>query len=213
MTKIFGSLKATTLLVYGIILIVLLCTIAFAKEELKIGMDAPDFALQDAEDKNYKLKEMKGDVVILIMGNSKTRKETDKWAKAIKKDYSKYEELPSERKKKSALGRSEGLKIFMIADMRSVPRFVPRGFIKGWLKMNKPPATLLLDWDGKTHIAYKPNSCEFGYTQKRKPTVFIISKVGKIAYRIDANYNDKTYKKVKTEIKRNLEENILINDE
>lgn len=198
MTKIFRSLRPTTLLVYGIILMVLLCTVAFAKEELKIGMDAPDFALKDAEDKDYRLKEMRGDVVILIMGNSKTRKETDKWAKAIKKDYSKYEKPPSERKKQPALECREGLKIFIIADMRGVPRFVPKGFIKGWLKMNKPPATLLLDWDGKTHIAYK--------TQKRKPNIFIISKVGKIAYRINANYDEETYKKVKVEIKRTLAE-------
>jgi peroxiredoxin len=175
---------------------VMLCTIAFSEKELKIGMEAPDFALKDAEDKNYKLKEMRGEVVILIMGNSKTRKETDKWAKAIKKDYSKYEQPDSEPSKNPALERSEGLKIFMIADMRSVPRFVPRGFIKGWLRMNKPPATLLLDWDGKTHIAYK--------TGDKKPNVFIINKAGKIAYRRDANYDEQTYKKVKVEIKRSF---------
>lgn len=177
---------------YGIILMVLFCMTAFAeKEELKIiGINAPDFALQDAEDKDYKLKEMKGNVVILIMGNHQTRKETDKWAEAIKKDYAKDE--------KPALERSEGLKIFMIADMRGVPWFIPKGFIKGWLKKDKPPVTLLLDWDGKTHIAYK--------TQEKKPNVFIISKVGKIAYRMDANYNDETYKETRSKIKETLAE-------
>jgi peroxiredoxin len=156
---------------------------AFAEEEeLKIGMDAPDFALQDAEDKDYKLKEMKDNVVILIMGNRQTRKETDKWAEAIQKDYSKHEKV----------------KTFMIADMRGVPWFIPKSFIKGWLKKDKPPAPLLLDWDGKTHVAYA--------TQEKKPNVFIISKLGKIAYRIDANYDDEKYHKLKAEIKKSLDE-------
>ena len=186
MIRIFGSLVA---LFYGIVLTVMFCTTAIASEEeaeLKIGMEAPDFAIQDAEDKDYKLKEMKGSVVILIMGNRKTRKETDKWVEAIKKDYPKQEDL----------------KMFMIADMRGVPWFIPKGFIKGWLKRDKPPATLLLDWSGKTHIVYK--------TQKKKPDVFIISKAGTIAYRINANYDDETYKKVKVEIKRSLAENTEI---
>ena len=184
--RIFHS---PTVLFYCIILMVMFCTTAITEEkeeELKIGMEAPDFALQDAEDKDYKLKEMKGKVVILIMGNRKTRKETDKWAEAIKKDYPKPEDL----------------KIFMIADMRGVPWFIPKGFIKGWLKRDKPPATLLLDWSGKTHIVYK--------TQKKKPDVFIISKAGTIAYRINANYDDETYKKVKVGIKRTLAENTEI---
>lgn len=178
----FGVQRFNRCIYYGIILMVLLCMTAFAKELKIIGMDAPDFALQDAEDKDYKLKEMKDNVVILIMGNRQTRKETDKWAEAIQKDYSKDEKL----------------KIFMIADMRGVPWFIPKGFIKGWLKKDKPPVILLLDWDGKTHIAYK--------TQEKKPNVFIISKVGKIVYRMDANYDDETYKETRSKIKETLAE-------
>ncbi len=159
----------------------LLCISVFA-EELKIGMDAPDFALQDATDKNYKLKEMKGNVIVSIMGNRKIRKEDDKWAIAIQKHYSK----------------NEMMKVFIIADMRSVPRFIPKGVIKWRLKKDKPPATLLLDWKGKTHDVYK--------TQPKKPNIFIISKLGKIAYRMDANYSDKAYNKLKAEIERALNE-------
>ena len=107
-------------------------------------------------------------------------KEDDKWAIAIQKHYSK----------------NEMMKVFIIADMRSVPRFIPRGFIKWNLKKDKPPATLLLDWKGKTHDAYK--------TQPQKPNIFIISKLGKIAYRMDANYSNKAYNKLKAEIERAL---------
>jgi hypothetical protein len=72
------------------------------------------------------------------------------------------------------------------------------------LRLNKPPATLLLDWDGKIHTAYK--------TQAKKPTIVIISKVGKIVYRIGANYDDKIYPKVKAEIERTLVERQVTNN-
>jgi peroxiredoxin len=189
--KMIRILRLLALLVYSAILMVIFCATAITEEEedeLKVGMKAPDFALQDAEDKNYKLKEMKGNVVVLIMGTRKTRKETDKWAMAIKKDYPKREDL----------------KIFMIADMRSVPWFIPKSFIKGFLKKDKPPATLLLDWDGKTHIGYK--------TKEKNPDIFIINKVGKIAYRINANYNDEKYQKVESEIEKTFDENRALDE-
>jgi len=166
--------------IFGIILIGLICVAAFAGE-LKVGMKAPDFILQDAEDKDYKLKEMKGNVIVLIMGNRKTRKGTDKWGMSIGKNYRKNKKL----------------KTFIIADMRGIPWFIPKSFIKGQLKKDKPPATLLLDWGGKTHIAYK--------TRKKEPNIFIISKLGKIAFRLNANYDDKVFKKLNAEIKKALE--------
>ena len=198
MTRIFCLSQLYRRSLYGIILMVLFCMTAFSEEIELIGINAPDFALQDVEDKDYSLKEMKGNVVILIMGNSKTRKETDKWAEAIQKDYAKDKKPALEQSEEFEGELREGLKIFMIADMRGVPWFIPKGFIKACLRKDKPPATMLLDWDGKTHIAYE--------TQEKKPTVFIISKVGKIAYRIDANYDDKTCKKVKAKIKKSLDE-------
>ena len=183
MVRIFRSIRSSAFLTYVILLIAMFCMTAIAQEELKIGTDAPNFRLKNAEDKNYNLKKMKGNVVILIMGNRETRKETDKWAQAIKKDYAKNKKL----------------KVFMIADMRSVPWFIPKGFIKGWLKKDKPPVKLLLDWNGKAHAAYK--------TKKKKANVFIISQKGKIVYLINANYNDKVYKKVTAEIEKNFDAN------
>jgi len=155
-------------------------TVFSAEERLKVGMKAPVFSLKDAEDKDYILAKMKNNVVVLIMGNSKIRKEDDKWAEAIQKDFKK----------------NKRVKTFIIADMRSVPRFIPKGFIKWTLKRNKPPATLLLDWKGKTHIAYK--------TQKEKPNIFLIDKAGIIVYHLNANFKDETYKNLKVEMEKVL---------
>lgn len=162
---------------------ILCCLTAFAVEEkLKVGMKAPDFSLKDAGNKAYVLAKLKNNVVVLIMGNNKIRKEDDKWAETIQKDFK----------------QNKRVKTFIIADMRSVPRFIPKGFIKWTLKRNKPPATLLLDWKGKTHIAYQ--------TQKEKPNIFLIDKAGVIVYHLNANFKDETYQKIKAEIEQALKQ-------
>jgi len=155
-------------------------TVFAVEEKLKIGMKAPEFSLKDAEDKDYTLAKLKGSVIVLIMGNREIRKEDDKWAEAIQKDFKKNKKV----------------KTFIIADMRSVPRFIPKGLVKWNLKRNKPPATLLLDWKGKTHIAYK--------TQKKKPNIFLIDKSGVIIYHLNANFKNEAYKQVKAEVEKAL---------
>ena len=162
------------------ILIALLCclTVFSAEEPLRVGMKAPEFSLKDAEDKDYTLAKLKNNVVVLILGNRKIRKEDDKWAEAIQKDFKK----------------NKRIKTLIIADMRSVPRFIPKGFIKWTLKKDKPPATLLLDWNGKAHIAYK--------TQKEKPNIFLIDKAGVIVYHLNANFKDEAYKRLKAEMEK-----------
>ena len=73
--------------------------------------------------------------------------------------------------------------------MRSVPRFIPKGLVKRQLKKNKPPVTLLLDWKGETHKAYR--------TQKEEPNLYIVNPDGNLVFHINANFGDETYKKLK----------------
>ena len=161
----------------------LACTsIASNQEEsrtpLQVGDDAPDFTLQDAEDHGHSLKEMRGNIVFLIMGNRKIWKEDDKWEHAFQKDYQPNDQVIA----------------YIVADMRSVPGFVPKGFIKRQLKKNKPPVTLLLDWQGKVHEAYR--------TQKEKPNLYIINSDGKLAFHVKANFDTEIYQKMKAVIDR-----------
>ena len=146
------------------------------EEPPQVGEEAPDFTLQDADDQEHALQKMRGKVVFLIMGNRKIRKEDDKWGHAFQKDYQENDRVIA----------------YIVADMRSVPGFVPKGFIKRQLKKDKPPVTLLLDWKGKVHQAY--------LTEKEKPNLYIIDPQGKLAFQIKSNFDEETYQKLKAVI-------------
>ena len=146
------------------------------EEPPQVGEEAPDFTLQDAEDQEHALQKMRGKVVFLIMGNRKIRKEDDKWGHAFQKDYRENDRVVA----------------YIVADMRSVPGFVLKGFIKKQLKKDEPPVTLLLDWKGKVHQAYR--------TEKEKPNLYIIDPQGKLAFQIKSNFDEETYQKLKAVI-------------
>lgn len=149
-----------------------------AEKPLPVGEPVPDFTLQDAEDQEHALKKMRGKVVFLIMGHRKIREEDDKWGHAFQKDYRENDQVVA----------------YIVADMRSVPAFVPKGFIKRQLRKDKPPVTLLLDWKGKVHQAY--------HTQKEKPNLYIIDPEGKLAFHIKSDFDEETYQKLKAAIDR-----------
>ena len=146
------------------------------EEPIQVGEQVPDFTLQDADDQEHALKKMRGKVVFLIMGHRKIREEDDKWGHAFQEDY----------------GKNDRVIAYIVADMRSVPAFVPKGFIKRQLKKNKPPVTLLLDWKGKVHQAY--------HTQKEKPNLYLIDPEGKLAFHAESNFDKGTYQKLKAAI-------------
>lgn len=173
--------KLAAVLIFGIIV----CgSVAANPEEankpLKVGDKAPDFVLQDAADKPHSMKKLRGKVVVLILGNRKIQKEDDKWAHAIQKDYQENSRVTA----------------YIIADMRSVPRFVPKALIKRQLKKNRPPVTLLLDWKGETHRAYQ--------TQKEMPNLYVVNPDGEIAFHIKANFGDEEYKELKAVIEKEI---------
>ena len=146
------------------------------EEPPQVGEEAPDFTLQDADDQEHALQKMRGKVVFLIMGNRKIRKEDDKWGHTFQKDYRENDRVIA----------------YIVADMRSVPGFVPKGFIKKQMKKDEPPVTLLLDWKGKVHQAYR--------TEKEKPNLYIIDPQGKLAFQMKSNFDEETYQKLKAVI-------------
>jgi peroxiredoxin len=149
-------------------------------EPPKVGDTAPDFVLQDVEEKEHNLKKLRGKVVFLVMGNRKIRKEDDKWAEAFQKDYRESSQVIA----------------FIIADMRSVPGFIPKGFIRGQLKKNPPPVKFLLDWKGEVHKRY--------HTEKKKPTLYLISQDGTIVFYQKADFKPEVYAELKKEIEKLL---------
>ena len=146
----------------------------------KVGDIAPDWTLQDAEEKAHALKKLRGKVVFLIMGNRKIRKEDDKWAEAFQKAY----------------GENEQVVAYIIGDLRSVPGFIPKGFIRGQLKKNPPAVKFLLDWKGAVHKRYQ--------TEKKKPTLYLISQKGTIVFHRKSDFKAEIYTELKKEIDKLL---------
>lgn len=166
--------------IYLLGIVILACPTYASKEEAPptVGHIAPEFTLKDADDQILSSKKLRGKIVFLILGNRKIRKEDDKWAAAFQKDY----------------GDREGIVAYIIADMRSVPGFVPKGFIKRQLKKNKPPVTLLLDWKGEVHKTF--------HTVKKKPNLYLIGPNGSIVFHAKSDFDEKTYEKLKTAISK-----------
>ncbi len=166
--------------IYLLTIVLLACGTGASNEESQgvpptVGDVVPDFILKDADDQIHSLKKLRGKVIFLIMGNRKIRKEDDKWANAFQKDYR---------------GR-EGIAAYIIADMRSVPGFVPNDSLETAQK-EKAPVTLLLDWKGKVHQAY--------HTQKKKPNLYLIDSNGGIVFHIRADFDEETYQNLKKAI-------------
>ena len=176
-------MKLLTVAIVSIILSGMLMCFADEKTEPtppKVGDTAPDWTLQDPEEKEHNLKKLRGKIVFLILGNRKIRKEDDKWAAAFQKDYRENEQVTA----------------YIIADMRSVPGFIPKRFIRGQLKKNPPPVKFLLDWKGEVHKQYQ--------TEKEKPTLYLISQKGAIVFHRKADFKPKTYAELKKEIDKLL---------
>ncbi|MCG9127940.1 redoxin domain-containing protein [Candidatus Poribacteria bacterium] len=168
-----------------LVLSLFLSVLAIAKQDVppKVGDTAPEFSLQDTEEKLYDLKKLRGKIVFLIMGNRRIRKEDDKWAEAFQSDYKENEKIVA----------------FIIGDLRSVPGFIPKRFVLSQLKKKPPPLPFLLDWKGKIHQAY--------HTEKKKPNLYLISTDGKLIYHRKANYSLENYNELKEKITIHLKHN------
>ena len=176
-------MKSYIVAIISIVFFGILVSFADEKTEAvppKVGDLAPDWTLQDPEEKEHNLKKLRGKVVFLIMGNRKIRKEDDKWAGAFQKDYRENEQVTA----------------YIIADMRSVPGFIPKRFIRGQLKRNPPPVKFLLDWKGTVHKQYQ--------TEKEKPTLYLISQKGTIVFHRKTNFKPEIYTELKKEIDKLL---------
>ena len=169
--------------VVSITLVGMLVAVADEKSETappKVGTTAPDWTLQDAEEKEHALKKLRGKVVFLIMGNRKIREEDDKWAEAFQKTY----------------GEKEQVVAYIIGDLRSVPGFIPKRFIRSQLKKNPPAVKFLLDWKGEVHKRYQ--------TEKKKPTLYLISQEGTIVFHRKSDFKAETYAELKRAIDKLL---------
>ena len=167
--------------IFLLLLISSIGVFSHAKDEPpKVGDIAPDFTLQDVKEKEHTLKKLRGKIVFLIMGNRKIRKEDDKWAEAFQKMYKTDKRVTA----------------YIVADLRSVPGFIPKRFIRFQLKRNPPPAPFLLDWKGKVHQRY--------HTEKNKPNLYLISSQGELIYHKKANFTPELFAELRNQVDARL---------
>jgi len=169
--------------VIAVILISFLPIVWAAEKEvgLKIGQKAPDFSLKDVYDKEYRLSKMKATLIILIFGNRKTRKEADKWAMSVKREFG---DQLKERGKLIAL---------QVGDVSSKPFFITRSFVKRWLRRNKTILPMPLDWDGRIFKLYK--------IPKNRPMIYLIQN-GRIVWKMASKMEKEKLEEFKTAVKR-----------
>jgi len=169
--------------VIAVILISFLPIVWAAEKEvgLKIGQKAPDFSLKDVYDKEYRLSKMKATLIILIFGNRKTRKEADKWAMAVRREF------------KEEIKRPERLTALQVGDVSSKPFFITRSFVKKWLRRNKTILPMPLDWDGKIFKLYK--------VPKDRPMIYLIQD-GKVVWKMASKMERGKFEKLKAAVSR-----------
>ena len=81
---------------------------------------------------------------------------------------------------------------YILGDMRNIPRFISRNFIKKQLLKKPPPVPLLLDWKGEVHQLYGAEC-----NKRKKPVLYLIDQQGKIVFHQYARFNSKLYQKIR----------------
>ena len=166
---------------------------AESKVKVKVGEKMPDFILEGTDDKEHELEKMKGKVVVLIMGSRKLDEENDRWLYALGAAFKeKIEEEDGE------------LRIFQVADMRGIPRFMPKSTVrrlakKFMLDEKKQflfARVILFDWNQKVNKLLGAD--------KDKVDIFVINKKGVLAHHQVVPYSEENFSALRSKIEEAL---------
>ena len=154
-----------------------------AAPEIKIGDKVPNFVLEDPDENLYALEQMRGKVIILIMGCRKTKENNNIWAKVLLQTFP----------------NKDSLEIFSVFDMRGIPFFVTKSFVRGKVKkmQEEHSETILLDWGQKVNKLLGAD--------KDKTNIFVIDSNGILAGHQVFLYSEKKLKLLKEKIMELLE--------
>jgi hypothetical protein len=143
-------------------LVVALAVPVCCAAEVKVGSPAPDFTLKDQYEKDFRLSQLKGRNVLLVVGDRKGSQYGGPYWDGVKKN----------------VGSDIQIDAVSVADLRAVPRLL-RGWVKGKFLGNesdgKPKNSVVLDWDGVIENQY-------GFA-KEKTNIYLIDRNGILQYR------------------------------
>ena len=160
---------------------------AESKVDVKVGDKVPNFTLEGSDGKQYELEKMTGKVVVLVIGSRKLNDEEDRW---FNKLFNAFEsEIEGEESK---------INIFEVADMRGIPFFITKGFVRGKVKESAKDKKfmMLLDWDQKV------NKLLGAY--KDKVDIFVIGKRGILIHHQVVPYSEENFLTLKGKIEEAL---------
>lgn len=119
----------------------------------KAGDKAPDFVLENINDRKISLKDSQGEIVVLIIGGRDAKDEMKKWEDFIGKEFN---------------SGTRAVKLLSMAAIKQ-PFFVSNSMVKTWIKKMNPPDFLLLDFGGKVAETY-------GVSNEEVPFLFVIDR-------------------------------------
>lgn len=122
-------------------LILLFGSLAQSQDSPKTGgidSPAPAFDLEDAYGRQYASAGMRDNYVFLLFGPRKQAEAKRRWAQSVL----------------DAFPDRNDTQVYMVADMRDVPFFITRDFVKGRIRKENFPVPLLLDWDQVAHGSF-----------------------------------------------------------
>ena len=160
---------------------------AESKVKVRVGDKIPNFVLEDAYEKRYELKQMRGKAIILIFGSRKTEENNDRWREMLEK----------------AFPKNDSLQIFSVGDMQGIPFFITKGFVRGkvkeMIKKGEVPVAFLLDWDQKANKLLGAD--------KDSTDIFAIDPVGVLLSHQVGLYTEEKFSILKSKIEEALKSN------
>ena len=173
------------------ILLLIQPSLVFAGSKIGVGDQVPNFTLEGTDDKQHELEKMKGNVVALIMGSRELEEEEDRWMVAL------FHTFKEEMEKEEG-----GIQLFEVADMRSVPRFMPKAVVrrlaKQFMRDEALPFTnvMLFDWKQKVN--------ELLGAEKDKVDIFVVDKKGILVHHQVVPYSETNFSVLKAVIEEAL---------
>ena len=153
-------------------------SLVFAKINVDIGEQVPDFTLTDVEDNKYKLEKMRGKIIILVMGPRSKDENNTWWAEKLDEVYS----------------ENDTLEIFTVLDMQGIPFMITREFVIGKVKEKQEnhAVTLLLDWKQKVNKLLG--------AEKKETDIFVIDANSILIHYQKGKYSEEALSVVKNKI-------------
>ena len=131
-------------------------------QSIPLNTKAPDFLLKDQHGRTFNLRELEGQLVVIIARNKKGESQNHLWNIKIREKY------------------GDRITILGVADLRSVPFFMKDKIKENFKKYKN---SILLDWDGKVADAY-------GFNENIS-NIILIDKKGYIRFIYSGNITEK----------------------